>query len=112
MSDMSDELTRSAIQELHYEIEKLQSAVYGDRKEPPNGRGLYGQVSRLRAEMAQAGTTRDEKIQGLEQQMDQIIDRLGPKWKEQMVVAGGVFMGVVAFLQIILFWLLYQVLTK
>jgi hypothetical protein len=110
MSDMSDELTRSALQDLRYEIEKLQAAVYGDRKEPPNGGGLYGQVRRLRAEMVQSVAQRDTRMQAMEEQMDTLVGRVRPQWQESIIIAGGIFMAVVALLQVILFVVIYQII--
>ncbi len=44
------------------ELEILHFAIYGDKKAPPNGGGVYGEITRLRRELEASAKQRDEKL--------------------------------------------------
>ena len=94
-----DDLTRASIDELRHEIDKISLAIYGDRKEPPNGGGVYGQLRSIRHEMEASGVRRDTEIDLLHKQIDGLSRQVYPRWWGYVIVAGG-FALVVMFLMV------------
>jgi hypothetical protein len=91
-----DDPTRAAIDDLRHEIEVLQIAVYGNRKEPPNGGGVYGELRRMRDEIRSNGQDRkialaamEKRMETLEDKVDAIDRRIRPRWWDWVIVAGG-----------------------
>ena len=105
-----DEWTKDQLNYLRNEMDELSKAVYGDSREKINGGGLYGELRRFRAEMVRSGDEREGRLKALENQVRKLVDRQHPAWWDYVIVGGGLFMGLVAILQIILFIVIYQIL--
>lgn len=96
----SDEWTRSNLQDLRHEIDKLSMAIYGDRLKPPNSGGLYGELKRMNANLTAAGERRQEQIDELSERIAEINQRVHPRWWGYVIVGGGISLIVLMLLQV------------
>lgn len=108
MTNGSDEWTRSRFDDLDHRLELLSIAVYGDRKTPPNGGGVYGEIRRMREENKSSAQNRQDQIRGIEEQikrLDERIDamdkRLRPRWWDYVIMGGAVVLAAVLLLQVL-----------
>ncbi len=98
----NEEFFRGWVNDLEHQLEKIQLAIYGDKKAPPNGGGVYGEMRRIREEIRSDAQDRKLVMAEWERRLDEMEERIQAqdRKQERLFYLVGVGFGLLLVLQI------------